>query len=266
MILNITVRVSGIIPVNSLQINMNSHMNLKIYSESSCRKLLTMKEWFTSNELAGLPGMSKYASNVTRKAKSQGWRYRQIEGLKGVNYEYHVNSLPKETLAALDIKLSLGDNSGTKNESTSNSLSTSRYDSIDIALYEIKGKTWNKAVISTRFTLPLVFLSPSLSTLDKDDLFALQVADSTMQPTLSIAEFILAKKVKRKDVVENGIYVIETTNGIAIRRLKPNLAGSKIRVCCDSEKFDDEELSLVDFNQSVKTIAKCLFSLAKPII
>ncbi|EKO3906892.1 hypothetical protein GWZ48_004391 [Vibrio fluvialis] len=224
-----------------------------------------MKEWFTSNELAGLAGMSKYASNVTRKAKSQGWRYRQIEGLKGVNYEYHVSSLPKETLAALDIKLSSGENSGIKNESISNSSSAFGDNSIDIALYEVKGKTWSKTEISTRFILPLAFFSPGFSALDKDDLFALQVTDSSMQPTLTIGEYILAKKVKRKDVISNGIYLIETTNGLAIRRLKPNLAGSKIKVCCDSEKFDDEELSFVDFHQSVKIIARSIFFMMKPI-
>lgn len=59
------------------------------------------KEWFSAAELAGLSGMPAHATNVTRKAKSSDWSFRQVEGKKGVSYEYHFSSLPLVTQEAI---------------------------------------------------------------------------------------------------------------------------------------------------------------------
>jgi len=60
-----------------------------------------MKSWFTATDLTGLPLMPSSASNVTRKAKTAKWGFRQAEGVKGVSFEYHIDSLPPETRAHL---------------------------------------------------------------------------------------------------------------------------------------------------------------------
>lgn len=60
-----------------------------------------MKKWFNAKELAGKPGMAAHAANVTRAAKSKRWNSRQIEGVKGVAFEYHIDSLPEVTRTAL---------------------------------------------------------------------------------------------------------------------------------------------------------------------
>lgn len=59
------------------------------------------KEWFTAKELVGLPGLPKNATNISRKASIENWQKRQVRGVKGVAYEYHITSLPASVLSVL---------------------------------------------------------------------------------------------------------------------------------------------------------------------
>jgi putative transposase len=59
-----------------------------------------MDGYFTAQELAGLPGMPKTSSAVTRRAKNAAWTSRQRSG-RGGGLEYHIDNLPKETRDAL---------------------------------------------------------------------------------------------------------------------------------------------------------------------
>ncbi|EFK5840989.1 DNA-binding protein [Escherichia coli] len=63
--------------------------------------MVARKEWFTASELAGLPGLAGEKSSINRRANKEKWRKRQREGVRGVAFEFHVSSLPKETRAAL---------------------------------------------------------------------------------------------------------------------------------------------------------------------
>ncbi|MCR1838627.1 Mu transposase C-terminal domain-containing protein [Pasteurella caecimuris] len=65
-----------------------------------------MKEWFSPKELAGVGGLPNTPSNVTRKARSLSWEFRQVEGVKGVSFEFSFNSFPKEVQAELLLKQS----------------------------------------------------------------------------------------------------------------------------------------------------------------
>lgn len=60
-----------------------------------------MKEWFSPKELAGIGELPSSPSNVTRKARSLSWEFRQVEGVKGVSFEFSFNSFPKEVQAEL---------------------------------------------------------------------------------------------------------------------------------------------------------------------
>lgn len=60
-----------------------------------------MKAWFTAKDLAGIGGLSKHPSNVTRLAKREKWEYRQKEGVKGGGFEYAMSSLPEKVQSAL---------------------------------------------------------------------------------------------------------------------------------------------------------------------
>ena len=63
-----------------------------------------MKEWFSPKDLAGIGGLPNSPSNVTRKARSLSWEFRQVEGVKGVSFEFSFNSFPKEVQAELLLK------------------------------------------------------------------------------------------------------------------------------------------------------------------
>ena len=58
-------------------------------------------DWFSAKKLEGLIGLPKSSSAISRKARLEQWVFRQIHGVRGVAYEFHISSLPKETQAAL---------------------------------------------------------------------------------------------------------------------------------------------------------------------
>ncbi|MEW6691584.1 MAG: DNA-binding protein [Pseudomonadota bacterium] len=58
-----------------------------------------MAEWFTSVELAGLPGVPGTDRRVRTMADRYGWQARKRVGTKAM--EYHISALPPETRAAL---------------------------------------------------------------------------------------------------------------------------------------------------------------------
>lgn len=64
-----------------------------------------MKEWFSAKELAGVGGLSKYPTNVTRQAKKEKWETRPMQGVKGGGFEYRIKSLPEEVQRAIRTKL-----------------------------------------------------------------------------------------------------------------------------------------------------------------
>ncbi|WP_026138634.1 DNA-binding protein, partial [Avibacterium paragallinarum] len=55
-----------------------------------------MKVWFSAKELAGVAGLSKYPTNVTRLAKKEKWTSRPLVGVKGGGVEYALSSFPQE--------------------------------------------------------------------------------------------------------------------------------------------------------------------------
>lgn len=59
------------------------------------------KEWFTAFELEGIGNLPSKATNVTRKATKEHWEKRQIQGKRGVAFEYHYSSFPLEVQRAL---------------------------------------------------------------------------------------------------------------------------------------------------------------------
>ncbi|MGF1723344.1 DNA-binding protein [Photobacterium nomapromontoriensis] len=59
-------------------------------------------EWFTSSQLADLPGLPKSDRNIRIKAKKEGWVSRPRK--RGKGNEFHINSLPNETKAYLTKK------------------------------------------------------------------------------------------------------------------------------------------------------------------
>lgn len=61
----------------------------------------SFKEWYSAKELEGLTGLPKQATNITRKAMNEGWKKRDVKGVKGGGFEYHYTSFPESVQQAL---------------------------------------------------------------------------------------------------------------------------------------------------------------------
>lgn len=144
-----------------------------------------------------------------------------------LNFEYHASSLPKETQLALGVE-GLGKPVEVENSNSN---------IVTIKIYSLKGKAWSKAKSVAHMTLPERYFPKTLSRQELNQLFALEVSDSTMQPTINSGEVVLVSKVASKTDFSTGLFVVETSTEVTIRRLKPNLAGTEVLVCCDSDKF-----------------------------
>lgn len=59
-----------------------------------------MREWYSAKELLGVGGLPTSKGKLLQKAKRQGWQSRKRQG-RGGGKEYHFNSLPEATQAAL---------------------------------------------------------------------------------------------------------------------------------------------------------------------
>lgn len=59
------------------------------------------KEWFTADELAGMPALPKHKRSINRLAIKSLWQSRTVKVRGGLANEYHLSSLPMETQAAL---------------------------------------------------------------------------------------------------------------------------------------------------------------------
>ena len=66
-----------------------------------------MKEWFLSKDIAGISGLPSSPNSVTRLATQKGWTKRQVQGARGVTFEYHISSLPPETQKQIKLQAAL---------------------------------------------------------------------------------------------------------------------------------------------------------------
>lgn len=60
---------------------------------------MTMKQWYTAAELAGMPGLPVTPSGIVRRARIDGWETRRRPFGKGL--EYRIIAVPAATLRAL---------------------------------------------------------------------------------------------------------------------------------------------------------------------
>lgn len=98
-------------------------------------------EWFTAFELEGIGDLPKKATNITRRATKENWKKRQIQGKRGIAYEYHYSSFPPAVQEALGFrvnKLRM-----VKNENTPRSKA---HDSLDLATLKLAIETLEEAL------------------------------------------------------------------------------------------------------------------------
>uniref|UniRef100_UPI001C8F1FEC DNA-binding protein n=1 Tax=Telmatospirillum sp. J64-1 TaxID=2502183 RepID=UPI001C8F1FEC len=66
--------------------------------------------WYSATALveaarAGILDLPTSKSGLTRKAARDGWKVREVKGDGGLQYHYHVSSLPPKARRALERKL-----------------------------------------------------------------------------------------------------------------------------------------------------------------
>ena len=65
-----------------------------------------MEIWISAQQLAVLETMPSSPQGVNKKARAGNWEKRQVQGIRGVGYEYAFSSLPQATQAELLLKQS----------------------------------------------------------------------------------------------------------------------------------------------------------------
>lgn len=65
-----------------------------------------MEEWYTAQEIIGLPGLPSTDRRIRARAEKEGWQSRQREFGKGL--EYHVTALPTDAQLAPELALHVG--------------------------------------------------------------------------------------------------------------------------------------------------------------
>jgi hypothetical protein len=58
-----------------------------------------MKKWLSASELAKLPGFTKSASRIRRRAKKEGWAFRRRSG-RGGGEEFLIDSIPMPAISS----------------------------------------------------------------------------------------------------------------------------------------------------------------------
>lgn len=63
-----------------------------------------MERWFSAQQLTDLETMPSSPQGINKKARVENWVKRQVQGIRGIGYEYAFTSLPQETQAELLLK------------------------------------------------------------------------------------------------------------------------------------------------------------------
>lgn len=175
------------------------------------------QEWFTAFELEGMGDLPNKATNITRRATKENWEKRQVQGKKGIAYEYHYSSLP------LDVQRQLGFEQGqevqkapvskTLNE---NVLMIDSFSSINVSA---GFGSFNEGVTKPDEQTP--YSAALLRKLGVNPRYAAVFwADGiSMRPTIDDGDQMLVD-LKRKEIKGDKIYLVQNGASVWVKRVK----------------------------------------------
>ena len=175
------------------------------------------QEWFTAFELEGMGDLPNKATNITRRATKENWEKRQVQGKKGIAYEYHYSSLP------LDVQRQLGFEQGqevqkapvskTLNE---NVLMIDSFSSINVSA---GFGSFNEGVTKPDEQTP--YSAALLRKLGVNPCYAAVFwADGiSMRPTIEDGDQMLVD-LKRKEIKGDKIYLVQNGSSVWVKRVK----------------------------------------------
>ena len=175
------------------------------------------QEWFTAFELEGMGDLPNKATNITRRATKENWEKRQVQGKKGIAYEYHYSSFP------LDVQRQLGFEQGqevqkapvseTLNE---NVLMIDSFSSINVSA---GFGSFNEGVTKPDEQTP--YSAALLRKLGVNPKYAAVFwADGiSMRPTIDDGDQMLVD-LKRKEIKGDKIYLVQNGSSVGVKRVK----------------------------------------------
>ena len=175
------------------------------------------QEWFTAFELEGMGDLPNKATNITRRATKENWEKRQVQGKKGIAYEYHYSSFP------LDVQRQLGFEQGqevqkapvseTLNE---NVLMIDSFSSINVSA---GFGSFNEGVTKPDEQTP--YSAALLRKLGVNPKYAAVFwADGiSMRPTIDDGDQMLVD-LKRKEIKADKMYLVQNGSSVWVKRVK----------------------------------------------
>ena len=150
------------------------------------------QEWFTAFELEGMGDLPNKATNITRRATKENWEKRQVQGKKGIAYEYHYSSFP------LDVQRQLGFEQGQV---------SAGFGSFNEGVTKPDEQTPYSAAL-----LRKLGVNPKYA--------AVFWADGiSMRPTIDDGDQMLVD-LKRKEIKGDKIYLVQNGSSVWVKRVK----------------------------------------------
>ncbi|EPT7427228.1 helix-turn-helix domain-containing protein [Vibrio cholerae] len=215
---------------------------------------MTLKEWYLAKELAGLEGMPKSISSVSRKASMEKWEKRQIDGVKGVTYEYNVKSFPASTQRALR-----GSTDQVKEERP-------HYAKVSVPYYDIYASAGNGSVpIGGEYSPYSIDIHPQLlldQGIPTTNLFMMTVKGDSMETTLFDGDLVIVRRELGYPRVLEGVYVIRIDSQLFIKRIQYNKFEGYMQVDSDNTYYRSFTIHGEDLN-AVQIIGEAMLTLGR---
>ncbi|MGX2947384.1 helix-turn-helix domain-containing protein [Frederiksenia canicola] len=186
-------------------------------------------EWFSANELAGKSGLPTSPQGVNKKARTQGWRKRNKDGVQGGAVEYHYSSLPIEVQRELGF-------TPQKEFTTVPSVESEER----VPVYDAKASAGFGAFNSDIYT-PSDYIGLSKQWIDsrglyRDSLAFIMAVGDSMYPTINDGDMLLINR-NAKTPRDGKIYVIRAGDQLWVKRVQGIING--IRLISDNKAIYD---------------------------
>ena len=218
-----------------------------------------MREWFSSYELAGLPGLPQKANSIARKAKEKHWKSRRRSGVQGTAYEFHYTNFPLETQAHLGLIQARLTPSSSVSELMVQEPSSEYQTENLILIPEFEGKNEKSCIY-----LPISYISKFV--FSASNLRVWMVNTDSMQPIISSMERVLLDTAFSFDKeLYSGIYLAEVKAGKNLVRLEYCIQKEGYYLKYDNSNCNNEFIKLDEFYDKVTLLGKVVCVLFRPV-
>lgn len=214
------------------------------------------KEWYTTQELVGLPGMPTTIGGVNYKAKTDNWEKRKPEGVKGRAFEYHMRGFPPETQSALTRAVT---------QVKETKVADCKTKMVPVPLYEVYASAGSGSVVEAEPTSSVIELQSDYlisQGISPVGLSAVPVKGDSMEPTLFDGDIVVIKKPLEPILVLEGIYLIRIGSELFIKRIQYNKFEAYMQVDSDNKFYRRFTIKNEDLNE-IKILGEAVILLGR---